>query len=780
MPRNIVLLSDGTGNSAAKLFKTNVWRLHGALDRSDPARQVAHYSDGIGTSSFKPLAILGGVFGFGLKRNVLDLYQFACRSYRPGDQIFGFGFSRGAFTIRIVAGLIAQQGLVTYRGDEAQLARDTLATYRVFRGRFNVTLGFVVTPFRRIRDRIAAGWRHLRGLPPFDPAALIPVDAIRFLGAWDTVSAYGGPIEEITRGIDYWLWPLSMPDRFMSAKVQRACHALALDDERNAFWPVLWDEHEVSVPGGRRPMQVGWAPPATPGLPAIDRQRMSQVWFAGMHSSVGGGYAQDGLSHVSLAWMMDRAEVYGLLFDRAERTRLIQMADGLDKLNDSRHGLSGYYRYKPRRLTDIYGLDPVKPTISGDIARMGRAMMRGAEPSSPGTVSPMIHESVFERIAAGLDGYAPIVLPADYRVTTRSGDVRPGVHEHPTQASTRAHLQERAWNRVWLRRVVYFTTVFASLFLAALPLIVLRWPGHGLESPAAALTPLIDGFAWFLPAMTAPWLAAFRAAPGRFALGVVTVSALLLWSGALQRRIGDVMLGIWRPVLAGPPHQVNPAPPPRDLLYRVRTAPVYRGSFYALTHWILPSLFAALIVYGTAAAASRVLFVAADSLGLICRGAPGGERFDIASLCHRIGETTVSAGRRYVVTLETDLPWRDGARAGGPAGLGGSQIGSGGNAETMSTLATLPFRRHLRESRLAVIVRVGVTGQDEQALRFDEPGRGCSRPAGPATCTASFTARSSGPVFVFVNDVVIGIPYLAGRFYADDQGRAIVRITAEP
>jgi hypothetical protein len=63
-------------------------------------------------------------------------------------------------------------------------------------------------------------------------------------------------------------------------------------------------------------------------------------------------------------------------------------------------------------------------------------------------------------------------------------------------------------------------------------------------------------------------------------------------------------------------------------------------------------------------------------------------------------------------------------------------------------------------------LRVGVTGQDEQALRFDEPGRGCCRPAGPATCTASFTARSSGPVFVFVNDVVIGIPYLVDRFYA--------------
>jgi uncharacterized protein (DUF2235 family) len=107
MPKNIVLLSDGTGNSGAKLFKTNVWRLHGALDLRDPKQQVAHYSDGVGTSSFKPMAILGGVFGFGLKRNVLDLYQFACRNYELGDRIFAFGFSRGAFTIRVVAGFIA-------------------------------------------------------------------------------------------------------------------------------------------------------------------------------------------------------------------------------------------------------------------------------------------------------------------------------------------------------------------------------------------------------------------------------------------------------------------------------------------------------------------------------------------------------------------------------------------------------------------------------------------------------------------------------------------------
>ena len=91
MSKNIVLLSDGTGNSSSKLFTTNVWRLYQALDLTDPARQIAYYDDGVGTSSFKPLAILGGVFGFGLKRNVIDIYSFCCRNYRYCDRIYGFG-----------------------------------------------------------------------------------------------------------------------------------------------------------------------------------------------------------------------------------------------------------------------------------------------------------------------------------------------------------------------------------------------------------------------------------------------------------------------------------------------------------------------------------------------------------------------------------------------------------------------------------------------------------------------------------------------------------------
>ena len=114
-PKSIILFSDGTGNSSAKLFKTNVWRMYEAVDLGPSAEgkrdQISYYDDGVGTSSFKPLTMLGGAFGWGLQRNVLDIYRYACRNYRDGDDIYAFGFSRGAFTVRLVVALIASQGI---------------------------------------------------------------------------------------------------------------------------------------------------------------------------------------------------------------------------------------------------------------------------------------------------------------------------------------------------------------------------------------------------------------------------------------------------------------------------------------------------------------------------------------------------------------------------------------------------------------------------------------------------------------------------------------------
>jgi uncharacterized protein (DUF2235 family) len=126
--KRIILLSDGTGNSASKVWKSNVWRVFESLDLRGN-EQVAFYDDGVGTFSFKPLAILGGVFGWGLKRNVLDIYKFLCLNYREGDHIFAFGFSRGAFTIRVLIGLVLSQNLVAGATD-AEVYGNAKMAYR--------------------------------------------------------------------------------------------------------------------------------------------------------------------------------------------------------------------------------------------------------------------------------------------------------------------------------------------------------------------------------------------------------------------------------------------------------------------------------------------------------------------------------------------------------------------------------------------------------------------------------------------------------------------------
>src|ERR1700751_1383234 len=101
MSKNIAIFTDGTGNRAASVFKTKVWKLYQALDLGEPSQQIAYYQDGVGTSDIKLLATLGGAFGWGLKRNVIDAYVRLCEVYEPDDSIYLFGFSRGGFTARV-------------------------------------------------------------------------------------------------------------------------------------------------------------------------------------------------------------------------------------------------------------------------------------------------------------------------------------------------------------------------------------------------------------------------------------------------------------------------------------------------------------------------------------------------------------------------------------------------------------------------------------------------------------------------------------------------------
>ena len=347
--KSIFLFADGTGNSSAKLFKTNVWRMYEAIDfgLDSPGKyvQIGYYDNGVGTSNFKPLALLGGIFGIGLQDNVLRLYAFLCRNYQPGDRIYVFGFSRGAFTIRLLVGLVASQGILK-PGDDAALSLQVRDAYRAFRRAFvpHRWLGRVLVAIgRAVRDGLVKAKRAISRQHPDPETGRIDAE-IEFVGVWDTVAAYGGPSVEFTRGIDDWIYPLSMPEYGLPANVKKARHALSLDDERDAFWPLLWDEviETKLVENGK-----------------VSAGRLKQVWFSGVHSDVGGGYPDESLSYIPFLWMMDELDDDVDFIDSfVQRAR--DLANPYGPIHDSRSGLAAYYRYQPRKIAAF--TDP--PSIS--------------------------------------------------------------------------------------------------------------------------------------------------------------------------------------------------------------------------------------------------------------------------------------------------------------------------------------------------------------------------------------------------------------------------------
>ena len=207
----------------------------------------------------------------------------------------------------------------------------------------------------------------------------------------------------------------------MTRKVGRACHALALEEERDAFRPVLWDDRYVRDGKLLFPVTDGWTPPPHPnsGKPHIDNERISQVWFVGVHCDIGGGYSRDGLAHSTLAWMIERAKVYGLAFVPIQEQLIKPRTDPYDKLNDSRHGVAGYYRYRPRRLSDIYSLPPYKLSLVADIKHIINIWKNREDPEIEVKAeladpkfylprpAPKVHHSVLDRVRMGTDGYAP-------------------------------------------------------------------------------------------------------------------------------------------------------------------------------------------------------------------------------------------------------------------------------------------------------------------------------------------------------------------------------------
>ena len=137
MPKNIVVCSDGTGNTAMKGRGTNVFKLYEAVDiHLDATKQVTLYDDGVGTQTFNPIKLLSGAIGLGLSKNVIQLYTELAHLYNPGDHMYLFGFSRGAFTVRTLAGLIYQCGVLNHDcKSEEELRERAASAYHAFRCR---------------------------------------------------------------------------------------------------------------------------------------------------------------------------------------------------------------------------------------------------------------------------------------------------------------------------------------------------------------------------------------------------------------------------------------------------------------------------------------------------------------------------------------------------------------------------------------------------------------------------------------------------------------------
>jgi len=386
MAKNIILCSDGTGNTAVKGRGTNVFKLFEAVDLNghqtnaalDP--QLAFYDDGVGTQGMTILRLLGGAAGLGLARNVRKLYRELSRVYDEGDRIFLFGFSRGAFTVRTLAGMIGACGVL--RGESYRTARELSAAvdaaYRAYRSRYESTLTKVIGLMRRpAPDPLAAFLEHHK--PRRDVR-------VTFIGVWDTVDAVGMPFALA----DVWnrrIVQFKFPSQTLGSHIEHACHALSLDDDRLAFEPVLWQ-----VPDGDK--------------------RIEQVWFSGVHSNVGGGYPKQGMSLVALDWMLCHAAERGLRLQALDHDIFRGHASVDDMMYDPRAGVGVFYRWAPRDVRDYCAKSGIKPCV---------------------------HMSVAERIAHGTDDYAPGNIPPDVTVATT-----PPLRTDPQWATKQAVLQSRA------------------------------------------------------------------------------------------------------------------------------------------------------------------------------------------------------------------------------------------------------------------------------------------------------------------------------------------------
>ncbi len=366
MPKNIVVLVDGTGKEFER-DASNVLRLARVL-ADVPGHQIFHYDPGVGTqgapsadlmSRQELVKVMGLAMGAGVYDKIGVAYRYLMDNYEAGDRLFFFGFSRGAYTVRALAGLVGKLGILERR-------RANLVPYAV---------------------KLYASPRNLKLAHDFTETFCDRHPDIRFLGLWDTVKS----VFRIERG-GREISSVVLPRTYANPAVRIVRHALAIDERRRFFRTNRWE-------------QGADADPATD---------VKQVWFAGDHSDVGGGYpeSESGLSKLAFAWMLREAKACGLIVDPDREAMLLGLRgpdrgkgvpDPLAPLHDS---LGGWW-HVPEWLPKVARAGPK----TGKRTRV--YLPRGEPRYIP--KGALVHQSVVERLSAAT-GYNPPNLPSKFRV----------------------------------------------------------------------------------------------------------------------------------------------------------------------------------------------------------------------------------------------------------------------------------------------------------------------------------------------------------------------------
>lgn len=412
--KTLIVCCDGTwvnatGKKSANAPPTNVSRLIRVLQPTTAAGepQIVLYHAGVGSSGELMDAGMGGAFGFGLDQDIRDLYQFLCLNYRGGDRIVLVGFSRGAFTARSVADLVASVGLLTAAGvdrfydifDDYENMADPkrtpaqficpVGTLEAFAGQ----KGEAWIQWENRRKTQYRAWLKQNGytLDSYRRPGEQGETEIRILAVavWDTVGCLGIPAVPVL-GLQGSARQWKFTNTQISAKVEHAFQALALDEPRYAFLPSLWER-----------------------LPGNNVTSLKQVWFPGAHSNTGGGYRDQQLANITLAWMCDElsAPGVGLAIDEDMLSEVFM--DGL--------------RYSAVHPYPQVPIDILSNPLAG-VAEKGAAIVSGLFSNKKGETTP--RKGVLPWAKAGVMGEAAAAAAAK---TSRDSVDCPSkyLHSHP-------------------------------------------------------------------------------------------------------------------------------------------------------------------------------------------------------------------------------------------------------------------------------------------------------------------------------------------------------------